>query len=83
MKEKLIDIIVSEYGMTKREATNLYKKIDTNFKKELLKGYENNAKFSVLASIVLTPCSLIRSETPCLLILRFRLIWEAVSFCSF
>ena len=46
MKEKIIDIIVSEYGMTKREATNLYKKIDTNFKKELLKGYENNAKKS-------------------------------------
>ena len=46
MKEKIIDIIVSDYGMTKREATNFYKKIDNDFKKELLKGYESNAKKS-------------------------------------
>lgn len=46
MKEKIIDIIISEYGMTKKEAAALYKKIDDGFKKELLKGYESNAKKS-------------------------------------
>ena len=44
MNAKLIDAIMTAYGMTKREAEKFAKRIDEDMKQELVKGFTDNAK---------------------------------------
>ena len=44
MNAKLIDAIMTAYGMTKREAEKFARRIDEDMKQELIKGFTDNAK---------------------------------------
>ena len=44
MNAKLIDAIMTAYGMTKREAEKSAKRTDEDMKQELIKGFTDNAK---------------------------------------
>ena len=44
MNAKLIDAIMTTYGMTKREAEKFARRIDEDMKQELIKGFMQDAR---------------------------------------
>ena len=46
MNAKLIDAIMTAYGMTKREAEKFARRIDEDMKQELIKGFMQDARKS-------------------------------------
>lgn len=44
MNAKLIDAIITAYGMTKKEAEKFAKRIDEDMKQEFVKGFMQDAR---------------------------------------